>query len=170
VKLARIAPTIAFVFGTPPQFRALLERYASAPAALREAIRDMDHGTLTTRVGDAPWTVRDVLVHLSDVSIDDAARIRRAIMEAPNVPGTFDAEVGRKRLQPVWRTIEVVLAEVEIVHFATAELLAHCDAAGWSRSSPPDGPSVEQLVDESASRFAGNVAAIAAARAARSAR
>ena len=34
MKLAEIAPTIAFVFGTPAQFRALLERYASAPAAL----------------------------------------------------------------------------------------------------------------------------------------
>jgi hypothetical protein len=113
--------------------RELLDAFAAAPAGVREALRGLDAGTMNRRPGDA-WSVRDVVVHLSDAELVRAFRIRMMLAEDAPLITNFDEGAWQRRLQYLWRSPEAALALYELTCFSTAEILRNCDSTAFLRT------------------------------------
>jgi hypothetical protein len=104
---------------------------------------------LTRRGQDGGWSVRDVLVHLADMEIVRAFRIRLILVEDEPALANVDEGAWQRKLQYLWRSPEAALSQFEQARFGTAEILNHIGRDAWNRYGlhPQDGRvSVAELV------------------------
>jgi hypothetical protein len=154
----------------PADFRDSYEAFAQGPAKLRAAISELTMGELTRRADGSGWSVRDVLVHLSDAELVRSVRIRLILAEERPALFDFDEGTWQRRLQYLWRSPEAALAQFEQARFSTAEILAHCGREAWTRAGvhPTDGDlTVAELVRRGVVHVDDHTAQIAGIRAAK---
>ncbi|MGH2607667.1 MAG: DinB family protein [Tepidiformaceae bacterium] len=153
----------------PAALREQLDAFINGPALVRQAIDGIDAGLLNRRPPGDDWSIRDVVLHLSDVELVGAVRIRLALAEeSPPMP-MYEQEAWKRRLQYLWRDPEAALGLFQQTRYATAEILEHCGVEAWQRTTihPERGLlTVSDLVGTSVDHVTGHVAQIGNARAA----
>lgn len=153
----------------PAPLRQQLDAFIRGPALVRQAIDGIDAGLLNRRPPGDDWSIRDVVIHLSDAELVGAVRIRLAIAEESPAAPVYEQDAWKRRLQYLWRDPEGALALFQQTRYATAEILEHCGAEAWQRTivHPERGPlTVTDLVGIYVDHVRDHVAQIAAARAA----
>jgi hypothetical protein len=151
----------------PAAHREAFEAYLAGPSRIREAVTGLDQTRLSQRPAGSEWSVRDVIIHLSDAELVRAERLRRIVAEESPELRPFDQDLWKRRLAYLWRDPELALTLLELLCHANAELLRQLDAAGWERSGlhPEFGPmTVGRLVRLGADHFADHAAHIRALR------
>ncbi|MFN8617150.1 MAG: DinB family protein [Dehalococcoidia bacterium] len=109
-----------------------LDRFARGATMVREAIRDADAGVLS-RPGKEGWSIRDVLVHLSDAELVRSTRIRMILAEEEPALFTFDENLWKRRNHYLWRSPEAAMALFDQLRFTTMEIIRQLDSKGWER-------------------------------------
>ena len=117
-----------------------LERFQRGATMVREAVRDADAGTLS-RPGKEGWSIRDILVHLSDAELVRSTRIRMILADDEPALSSFDENMWKRRNHYLWRSPEAALALFDQLRFTTMEIIRQLDAKGWERAGvhPEDG-------------------------------
>lgn len=131
----------------------VFDRFVRGPSLIREAITGIGP-TEMSRPGREGWSIRDVLVHLSDAEMVRATRFRLILSseEPPPIFG-FDETTWKKRLQYLWRSPEAALALYESLIYTSAELLRQYAPKDWDRTGihETEGPlSVRTLLTRGA--------------------
>jgi hypothetical protein len=153
----------------PPEHRELYDAFARGPARLREAVSGLDLGSISSR-GSEPWSIRDIIHHLTDAELVRATRIRFIVAEERPCLPAWDQEAWQRRLQYLWRSPEASLATFELVRHTTAELLGHADRTAWSRAGLVNGTdevTVAELVQRGRDHVEEHAAQVLAMRGAR---
>lgn len=151
----------------PAAYREAFEAYLAGPASIREAITGIDQARLSQRPQGSEWSVRDVVIHLSDAELVRAERLRRVVAEDELELRAFDQERWKRRLAYLWRDPELALSLLELLCHANAELLRQLDAAGWERAgrhTEQGRVTVADLVRGGAEHFADHARQIRALR------
>jgi hypothetical protein len=157
-----------FVSVPPAEFRDLLARFVQAPALLRASLDGATAATLSQRPSGEDWSIRDVVLGLTDAELLLAVHVRLALAEdAPLLPSP-DAEMWKRRLHYLWRDVDAALALFQLTRYTTGELLSRCDRAQWARTGLLGGiaTSVATLVEQAASADRVQTARVSAMRAA----
>ncbi|MGE3073419.1 MAG: DinB family protein [Dehalococcoidia bacterium] len=116
-----------------------LERFTMGAAVVRKAIYAADAGTLS-RPNAEGWSVRDILVHLSDAELVRATRIRMILAGEEPPVFTFDEAMWKRKLHYLWRSPEAAIALFDQLRFTTIEILRQLDFNSWERAGIlPDG-------------------------------
>ncbi|MGE0599360.1 MAG: DinB family protein [Dehalococcoidia bacterium] len=116
-----------------------LERFAMGAAVVRQAIYAADAGTLS-RPNTEGWSVRDILVHLSDAELVRATRIRMILAGDEPPVFTFDEAMWKRKLHYLWRSPEAAIALFDQLRFTTIEILRQLDFNSWEKAGIlPDG-------------------------------
>ncbi|HMO53114.1 MAG TPA: DinB family protein [Tepidiformaceae bacterium] len=131
----------------------VFDRFIRGPGVVRAAM-DGIGPTEMSRPGREGWSIRDVLVHLSDAEMVRAIRFRLILAsdEPPTIFG-FDETTWKKRLQYLWRSPEAALALYESLIYTSAELLRQYSPKDWDRTGihETEGPlSVRTLLERGA--------------------
>lgn len=153
----------------PPALRQQLDAFISGPKIVRQAIEGIDPGVLNRRPPGDDWSIRDVVIHLSDAELVGAVRIRLALAEDSPVMPVYEQHAWKRRLQYLWRDPEATLGLFQQIRYATAEILEHCGVEAWQRVAvhPVRGPlTVSDLVGIYVDHVSDHVEQIASARAA----
>ena len=130
----------------PPALKPLFEQFGAGPKLVHEAIEGVGPSEMN-RPGGEGWSVRDVLVHLSDTELVRAVRIRQMIAEDEPAFFTFDEAVWKKKLHYLWRSPEAALSLFQQTRFSTGELLRQCDRQSWERTATHPERGVLTLAD-----------------------
>ena len=101
---------------------AALDAFAAGAGLVREAIRDADAGAIASRAPGETWTVRDVLNHLADAELMRAVRVRMILAEPGGQLPAWDEMAWSRRLQYLWRTPELALAQFDVARAGLVEL------------------------------------------------
>lgn len=110
-----------------------MARFVSGAAVVREAIHGADAGALS-RPDKEGWSVRDVLVHLSDAELIRATRIRFILAEEePKLP-YWDEGMWKRKLHYLWRSPEASIALFDQLRFTTMEILRQLDQRSWDKA------------------------------------
>lgn len=117
----------------PASVRDAFEAYVAGPSRLRQALDGVDQVALNQRPVGSDWSIRDVIIHLSDAELVRGERIRRVIAEEQPELRPFDQDQWKRRLAYLWRDVELALSLVELLCHTNAELVRQLDAAGWER-------------------------------------
>lgn len=118
----------------PPELKATFARFSAGPTLVRDAIEAIGPGELN-RPGPGGWSIRDVLVHLSDTELVRAVRFRTILADDGPVLWVFDEELWKRRLHYLWRSPEAALSLFQQLRYTNAELLAQCDRQAWARTA-----------------------------------
>lgn len=118
--------------GMPPELQPVFERFTQGPMLVTAAIRDIGPAQIN-RPGKEGWSIRDILVHLSDTELVRAVRMRTVLTEDEPTLVTFDEGTWKKRLHYLWRSPEVALSLFQLTRYSTAEMLRNCDRLAWAR-------------------------------------
>ena len=111
-------------------------------AVVREAIYAADAGALS-RPNNEGWSIRDILVHLSDAEMVRATRIRMILATEDAPLFTFDEAMWKRKLHYLWRSPEAAIALFDELRFTTMEILRQLDMKSWERAGVlPDGESL----------------------------
>jgi len=139
-----------------------LGRFVQGAALVREAIAGADAGTLS-RPNAEGWSIRDILVHLSDAEMVRSTRIRMILAAEEPLLFTFDEGMWKRRLHYLWRSPEAAIALFDQLRFTTMEILRQLDNASWGKAGihPDDGPlSVIELIRRGAAHAEDHAAQI----------
>lgn len=150
----------------PADLEPLFAQYISAPERVREAIRGLDPAALN-RPGREGWSIRDVMIHLSDVEMVAGTRFRMMLAgEEPPIEA-FDEGLWKRRLHYLFRDPDAALALFQITRYSTAELLQQLDKASWEKTgmhSEMGQVTVRQLFELQVQHVEEHVAQIGALR------
>lgn len=120
-----------------PRMPAALEpvflQFTEGPTLVARAIEGIDPGALN-RPGREGWSVRDVLIHLSDAELVGALRFRMVLAEERPALPVYEQDAWKKRLHYLWRSPEAALSLFQQTRFGTAELLRQCAIGDWDRT------------------------------------
>ncbi len=151
----------------PTALRQRLDAFIASPGLIRQAVTGIDAGLLNRRPPGDDWSIRDVIIHLSDAELLGAVRIRLALAEASPPMPMYEQDLWKRRLQYLWRDPELALSLFQQTRYATAEILEQCGVEAWQRTIiHPDRGSltVADLVASYVDHVQEHVAQIEAAR------
>jgi len=117
-----------------PEIQPIFARFVAGPTLIRQAIDGLDPGTLNRRPPGEDWSIRDIIVHLSDAELWAAVRFRMVVAEEEPHFAAHDEERWKRRLHYLWRDPEAAVSMFQQVRYGTAELLQQCDRAAWGRT------------------------------------
>lgn len=116
----------------PEALRPTFTRFTEGPTFVRDATDGLDPGHLN-RPGPEGWSIRDVLIHLSDAELVGAVRFRLVLAEDEPLLPVYDQDLWKKRLHYLWRSPEAALSLFQQTRFASAEMLQQCSLDAWER-------------------------------------
>ncbi len=123
----------------PEQLVEPLDRFVRGAAMVREAVYAADAGTIS-RPGTEGWSIRDILVHLSDAEMVRATRIRLILAGDEPPIFTFDEGMWKRKLHYIWRSPEAAIALFDQLRYTTMEIFRQLDMKSWERAGIlPDG-------------------------------
>lgn len=118
---------------TPEDLRYAILTLSEMPEQLREAVRSLDEGQLSTPYREGGWTIRQLVHHIADSHMAAFHRLCRALTEdQPTVEGYKEAAFAE--LPDHAMPIEWSLNIIEGVHARWVTLLNSMDAAQWQRT------------------------------------
>ena len=113
--------------------RALIDRYATGPTAVRAALGGATAAELDARPADGGWTAREVVHHLADSETTSTIRFRRLLAEDDPVIVGYDQDRFAEVLR-YDRPIDLSLAVFEAVRASNVELLELLTDADFART------------------------------------
>jgi hypothetical protein len=151
----------------PEELTDPLERFQRGASMVREAVRGADAGSIS-RPGAEGWSIRDILVHLSDAEMVRSTRIRMILAAEEPAIFEFDEGLWKRRLHYIWRSPEAAIALFDQLRFSSTELFRQLDAKSWERVGVwPEGErvSIAELLRRGANHAEEHAAQIEALRA-----
>ncbi len=146
------------------------ERFTLAPSLVRQTLTDIDPALLNRRPPAQDWSMRDVVIHLTDAELVRAVQFRLALTgdEAalPDLP-TWDADRWKRKLLYVFRDAEAALSAFQQTRFGATELLRECAPEAWERAArhPEHGAvTVGELLAHAVTHDAEHIAQLQALR------
>lgn len=120
----------------------LVERYERGVDALEALARSVPAHLMEFSPAEDAWSIREILVHLSDAEIVYSERLRRAVGDDGATIFTFDETAWGHRLRYSARDPQTSLALMRALRTANADLLRQLDDAAWRRTAthPHAGP------------------------------
>jgi hypothetical protein len=140
----------------------LLQRFIAGPERVRQALGDAV-GDAVLQPGIEGWSVRDILVHLSDAELLRGIRFRLMLSGDPVPLPIFDQEVWRERLGYEGRDPRLALAIYEATIVSSHELVAALGGGALDRTGthPEEGPiTVRELLTRGANHAEDHAAQI----------
>ena len=134
-----------------PDRPALLARYLETSMDIELVLGELSESQLEARESADDWTVRQIVHHLADVEIGDAARLRFMLAHESPLIVPYDEERFVASLH-YERPIETSVATYFALRTSNGAILEHLAASDWSRSGrheEHDHYSVEILVQKS---------------------
>ena len=110
----------------------LLEAYRDGPRVIAETVASLS-ATDLDRHRDAGWTAREVIHHLADSEVIEAARLRRILAEDNPTLHWVDEEEDARRLH-YDRPVETSVALVEAIVASNALLAEGLSPEEWIRA------------------------------------
>ena len=110
-----------------------MARFIGGATLIREAVTGVDLGAVSHANADG-WSIRDILVHLSDAEIVRATRIR-LILASTEPPAIFEFEEAtwKRKLHYLWRSPEAAIALFDQLRYTTFEIARQLDNASWEK-------------------------------------
>jgi hypothetical protein len=119
----------------PAHLRDAFARFKTGPTLVRSAVSGVDPALLNRRPRGDEWSIRDVIIHLSDTELVRAVRLRMMLAEEqPHLPDV-DEGLWKRKLHYLWRDPESAISLFQQTRYANAELLAQCYADAWERTA-----------------------------------
>ncbi|HEY5476565.1 MAG TPA: DinB family protein [Tepidiformaceae bacterium] len=119
----------------PAHLRDAFARFKTGPTLVRSAVSGVDPALLNRRPPGDEWSIRDVIIHLSDTELVRAVRLRMMLAEEqPHLPDV-DEGLWKRKLHYLWRDPESAISLFQQTRYANAELLAQCYADAWERTA-----------------------------------
>jgi len=110
-----------------------MDRYASAAAAVDDALAGIDEADLDRRPPSGEWTAREIVHHLADSESMAYIRLRRLLAEDDPIIAGYDEPEWARHLH-YDRPIEPSLAVLRAVRAASHQLLTALTPDEWARS------------------------------------
>ena len=117
---------------TPAEREALIERYATGPAKLREALARVPEEARHWRPAPDEFSVHEVVCHCADSETNAAARIRYLVTEQEPVILGYDTDVWARVLDYANHPLEAALTTIDAVRANTVPLLNRLPENAWS--------------------------------------
>lgn len=138
------------------KFQGLIERFATGPQLLRDAVQGMSREQVLARPVPGKWSTLEVVCHLSDFEIVYADRIKRIIAEDRPLLPDGDENLFAARLAYHSRDLAEELRVIDSIHTQLARLLRLQNDADFARvgNHATAGPlTMEQFVERVANHF-----------------
>ena len=113
--------------------QALIERYRALPDAIAPLLADAPDAALDAAAGSGEWSARQIVHHLGDSELMDAARLRLIAAEEQPEITPYDETLFAERLGAE-RPIGPSLAAIRAARESGAEILQHLEAPDFERS------------------------------------
>lgn len=126
---------------TPAERQAAIESIASAPAALRSAVRGLSDAQLDTEYRPGGWTVRQLVHHVADSHLNAYTRFKLALTESNPTIKPYDQDAW-VRLADSAMPAAVSLDLLDGVHARLVHLLRATPDPEFARTlnHPENGP------------------------------
>ncbi len=127
---------------SPEQRLAFIERVASAPAHLREAVAGLTSGQLDTPYREGGWTVRQVAHHVPDSHMNSYVRFKLALTEEEPVIKPYDEGAWALLSDTARVPVETSLDLLACLHTRWVDLMRGMTDGDWARTfrHPEFGP------------------------------
>lgn len=133
---------------TAAERAAFIEAIASTPAALREAVRGLDHRQLDTPYRPDGWTVRQVVHHLPDSHLNAYVRLKLAFTEVEPTIKPYDEAKWAALPDSRSALVPESLALLEALHARWVFLLRAMAPADFARTLVhPEHPGSPMTLD-----------------------
>lgn len=116
-----------------PARNALLERYRTGPALLRQAWLELPVAARSWRPAEGRWSAQEVVVHCADSETYAAIRIRLLLAERDPLIVGYDENEWARRFDYPAADPELALHLVETVRAHTLATLVRVPEAAWVR-------------------------------------
>ena len=113
--------------------QALIERYRALPDAIAPLLADAPDAALDAAAGPGEWPARQIVHHLGDSELMDAARLRLIAAEEQPQITPYDETLFAERLGAE-RPIAPSLAAIRAARESGAEILQQLEAPDFERS------------------------------------
>ena len=113
--------------------QALIERYRALPDAIAPLLADAPDAVLDAAAGSGEWSARQIVHHLGDSELMDAARLRLIAAEEQPEITPYDETLFAERLGAE-RPIAPSLAAIRAARESGAEILQRLEAPDFERS------------------------------------
>jgi uncharacterized damage-inducible protein DinB len=128
----------------------LISTFGAGARELRNAVSDLSHVELTTRIAPGTWSILEVLCHIVDFEIINAERVRRVLSE--HEPTLFNGEPHdfERALLYNTRNFQEELTLIQILRSQTARIIRCIPDEAWKRQGihSTDGPlSLRQIIE-----------------------
>ena len=111
----------------------LIERYRALPDAIAPLLADAPDAALDAAAGSGEWSARQIVHHLGDSELMDAARLRLIAAEEQPEITPYDETLFAERLGAE-RPIGPSLAAIRAARESGAEILQRLEAPDFERS------------------------------------
>ena len=154
----------------PTELATVFDEFVAGPEKLRDAVRDLDATILNKRPPGEEWSIRDIVMHMTDAELVQAVRFRLALGSEEDVEiPVYDQELFKRRLHYLFRDVEVAMMTLDQVRFGNAELLQQLSKDTWQKTAihPRDGRvTIATLLEKAVAHTAAHISQIGDFRAA----
>ncbi len=116
-----------------PARNALLERYRTGPALLRQAWLEVPAAARSWRPGEGRWSAQEVVVHCADSETYAAIRIRLLLAERDPLIVGYDENEWARRFDYAAADPNLALRLIETVRAHTSATLDRVPEEAWGR-------------------------------------
>jgi len=160
---------------TSRQIHDLVQVYAEGPQLLDAALAGTREDEIHFSPGPEHWTIHENIVHVADVDLVAAARVRYLLGDPDGVPISFHGNRWARVMDYAEQPMDEALAVIRAVRNATAAMLRHLPAEAWERvgakwkrvaaDTEPETITLGALVEQSAERLRYHLRTVAKRRA-----
>lgn len=120
---------------TNPDFDDAIDRIASLPNRLADAVKNLDDSQLDTPYRDGGWTVRQVVHHLVDAHINGVVSMKLILTEDHPTLKPYDQDAWADLVDTREGDISDSLKALDGLHTRWTRLLRSIDSDAWLRSA-----------------------------------
>ena len=118
--------------------RELLERFRTGPGKLERSIDGLSENELEFRPAAGKWSIREIVIHLSDSEIEGAHRIRKVLGDDNAILASYDQDKWAARLNYAKRNLNNAIELFRLLRKSTAELFEGLTEEDWKRTGTHD--------------------------------
>lgn len=112
----------------------LIHRYETGPRLLEAVLAGVSEDEIRFSPGPGHWSIHENVVHVADVDLVGAARIRYLLAEPGATPASFNGTRWSQILDYRAQPLDEALGLIRAVRRWTADLLARLPDAAWDQT------------------------------------